>query len=49
MNDVSRCPSIMDGFICPDDICRNAGDRTLCGAWIDDMEPLDWEDEKGRN
>ncbi len=31
-----RCASILAGHICPDDLCRNASDQTLCGAWIED-------------
>jgi hypothetical protein len=43
-----RCASILDGFVCPDDLCRNASMETLCGAqtedYADDLEDDDLED-----
>lgn len=33
-----RCQSILDGHLCPDDLCHNASEQTLCGAYIEDMD-----------
>lgn len=38
----ARCGSFLMGYICPDDLCRNSGERTLCGGWIEDLR----EDEE---
>lgn len=40
---MKRCPSILAGFVCPDDLCRNASDQTMCGAWLEDydLDPTD--------
>jgi hypothetical protein len=51
---MTRCPSISAGFVCPDDLCRNASHETMCGALVEnyDLEPTDdyrddseWEDD----
>lgn len=47
---MSRCASILAGCICPDDLCRNASDETLCGASVDDIgrdDDYEFDDEFG--